>query len=81
MMAIIAGYSSCVTISACVTSVPMDRLSYLGIDFQAPWFFGAVMNLITDIALLIIPIPFLSQLQLSKKQIIALIGVFTLGAM
>jgi hypothetical protein len=49
------------------------------LSFEALWFFNASMNIITDIALLVLPMPLLSKLQLPRTQKIALMGVFAMG--
>lgn len=37
------------------------------------------MNIATDVALLILPMPLLSQLQVPRTQKVALMAVFTIG--
>lgn len=39
------------------------------------------MNIATDLALLIMPMPLLSQLQLPYTQKVALVGVFAIGGL
>ena len=39
------------------------------------------MNIATDLALLIMPMPLLSQLQLPRTQKFALVGVFAIGGL
>lgn len=51
------------------------------LSFEALWFFNASMNILTDLALLIMPMPLLSQLQLPRMQKIALVGVFAIGGL
>jgi len=48
-------------------------------DIYAFWFFSAGFNIVTDIALCILPIPTLVTLQLPRKQKYGLICVFLLG--
>lgn len=45
------------------------------------WFTNAGLNIATDFALLILPMPMLSHLQLPRKQKIGLIVVFSLGGL
>ncbi|KAF4930352.1 Satratoxin biosynthesis SC1 cluster protein 4 [Colletotrichum viniferum] len=49
----------------------MDRLAF--------WFSNAVLNIATDIIIVVIPIPLIRTLQISRKQKIALIMVFAVG--
>jgi hypothetical protein len=39
------------------------------------------MNIATDLTLLILPMPLLSQLHLPRRQKVALLGVFALGGL
>lgn len=39
------------------------------------------MNIATDLSLLVMPMPLLSQLQLPRTQKIALVGVFAIGGL
>lgn len=48
---------------------------------QPVWIGNAAMNIATDIAILVLPIPALSALQLPKKQKIGLMMVLALGGM
>ncbi|TKX22297.1 hypothetical protein C1H76_5587 [Elsinoe australis] len=45
----------------------------------AVWFSNAAINIVTDIAIFLLPMPALKQLQLPKKQKIGLMLVFALG--
>ncbi|EQB56978.1 hypothetical protein GCG54_00002953 [Colletotrichum gloeosporioides] len=49
----------------------MDRLAF--------WFSNAALNIATDIIIVVIPIPLIRTLQISRKQKIALIMVFAVG--
>ncbi|KAL1863285.1 hypothetical protein Plec18170_000118 [Paecilomyces lecythidis] len=85
MMGVVTAYSSWAIVSGYLTCVPVAKfwnptLKGHCLNFQALWFFNAAMNIITDTTLLIIPMPVLSHLQLPKKQKIALMGVFAVGA-
>lgn len=42
-------------------------------------FSNAAVNILTDIAVAVLPLPFLNQLQLNNKSKIALMIVFALG--
>lgn len=84
VMGIVALYTTWAVVSAYVNCVPVARFWDKSIDgtclsFEAVWFFNASMNIATDVALLFLPMPLLSQLQLPRLQKIALMGVFAVG--
>ncbi|KAJ5952351.1 uncharacterized protein N7479_010764 [Penicillium vulpinum] len=84
LMAIVAAYSSWAVVSGFVNCVPVAKFWNKGLPgnclkFEALWFFNAAMNITTDIALLLLPMPLLSKLQLPQTQKIALMGVFAMG--
>ncbi|CAG8904104.1 unnamed protein product [Penicillium egyptiacum] len=84
MMAIVATYSSWAFVSGFVGCVPVAKfwnkdLPGNCLSFETVWFFNASMNIITDIALLVLPMPLISKLQLPRTQKIALMGVFAIG--
>lgn len=86
VMAIVALYSSWAIFSGFVNCVPVAKFwdrSIKGhcLSFEALWFFNASMNIATDLALLIMPMPLLSQLQLPYTQKVALVGVFAIGGL
>ena len=73
--AFVSGYLNCVPVAKFWDrSIPGHCLS-----FEALWFFNASMNIATDLTLLLMPMPLLSQLQLPRLQKLALIGVFAIG--
>ncbi|KAK6429692.1 hypothetical protein LTR95_014158 [Oleoguttula sp. CCFEE 5521] len=43
------------------------------------WFTNAGINIVTDVAIVALPIPMIRQLKMAKRQKIALMGVFALG--
>jgi hypothetical protein len=51
------------------------------INLMAFWFFQASFNIISDIAIIILPIPVLNTLNLPKKQKYGLIFVFIMGGL
>ncbi|KAJ5782854.1 hypothetical protein N7457_004628 [Penicillium paradoxum] len=84
MMAIVATYSSWAIVSGFVNCVPVakfwnDDLPGNCLSFEAVWFFNASMNITTDVALLLLPMPLLSKLQLPRSQKLALMGIFAIG--
>lgn len=86
VMGIVAAYSAWAIVSGFVNCVPVakfwDReLPGHCLSFEALWFFNASMNIATDLTLLILPMPLITQLQLPKRQKFALMGVFALGGL
>lgn len=84
VMAVVATYSSWAIVSGYVNCVPVAKfwnhdLPGTCLNFEAVWFFNASMNIVTDVTLLILPMPLLVQLQLPRKQKVALMGVFAIG--
>ncbi|CAF9932568.1 MAG: hypothetical protein ALECFALPRED_005328 [Alectoria fallacina] len=75
------------TFIACVfecdlTSLYWDRTSYgLCIDMKAFLLSTAILNLFTDIAILILPISVVWKLQIKKSQKVAISGIFLLGGL
>ena len=51
------------------------------LNFLALWFVNATLNIITDVAILVIPLRIILAIQLPKKQKVWLVMVFTLGGM
>jgi hypothetical protein len=85
-MGIVISYSTWAIVSGFVNCVPVakfwDReLPGHCLSFEALWFFNASMNIATDLTLLILPMPLITQLQLPKRQKLALMGVFALGGL
>ncbi|KAJ5697772.1 hypothetical protein N7488_011456 [Penicillium malachiteum] len=84
MMAIVATYSTWAVISGFLNCVPVSRfwdrtVSGYCLNFDVVWFFNASMNIATDVTLLLLPMPLLSQLHLPRLQKIALMCVFAIG--
>ncbi|KAB8234665.1 hypothetical protein ETB97_004109 [Aspergillus alliaceus] len=84
MLGILGIYGSWAVLSAFLNCIPVARFwdktvpGYC-LDDKGLWFSNASMHIATDLAILIIPIPALSKLDLPKRQKIALITVFALG--
>ncbi|KNG80939.1 PTH11-like integral membrane protein [Aspergillus nomiae NRRL 13137] len=86
VMGVVALYGTWAVVSAFVNCVPVakfwDRtIAGSCLSFEAVWFFNASMNIVTDLTLLIMPMPLLSQLQLPRLQKFALMGVFAIGGL
>jgi hypothetical protein len=45
------------------------------------WFFNAAMNILTDLCVLVLPIPVLSHLRLPRRQKIGVIFIFATGGL
>ncbi|KAL2862335.1 PTH11-like integral membrane protein [Aspergillus lucknowensis] len=76
VMGIVTLYSTWAIITGFVNCVPVakfwDReIPGSCLSFEAIWFFNASMNIATDLILLVLPMPLISQLQLPKKQKLA----------
>lgn len=83
-MAIVALYGTWAVVSGYVNCVPVAKFWVHSLEghclsFEAVWFFNASMNIATDLALLAMPMPLLSRLQLPRMQKFALMGVFAVG--
>ena len=50
------------------------------INTFASWFANAIINIVTDLAIIVLPMPVVRRLRLPKKQKALLIGVFAFGA-
>jgi hypothetical protein len=51
------------------------------INQLAMWVTNAVINILTDFAIIILPIPVIQSLNLARRQKQALIGVFAVGVL
>ena len=51
------------------------------IDQFAMWFTNAAINITTDFAIIILPMPVIRRLQLGNRQKSALIGIFAVGGL
>ena len=51
------------------------------INQSAMWFSNAGVNILTDLAIIILPMPVLQRLNLAKKQKRALVVVFAIGGL
>lgn len=74
-------------LTSCVSCLPIpyywDRSVKGGhcIDLMAFWFSFSSFNIVTDLAVWLLPMPVLKNLQLPRKQKMSLIGVFALGGL
>ncbi|OJJ98722.1 hypothetical protein ASPACDRAFT_1889211 [Aspergillus aculeatus ATCC 16872] len=86
VLGIVAAYGTWAVVSGFLNCVPVSRfwdrtVSGYCLNFEAVWFFNASMNIATDVTLLVLPMPLLSQLQLPRAQKLALMGVFAIGGL
>ncbi|KAE8145951.1 integral membrane protein [Aspergillus avenaceus] len=84
MLGILATYGSWAVFSAFLNCIPVSKfwnpeLDGYCLSEKGLWFSNASMHIATDLAILVIPIPALSKLDLPKRQKVALITVFALG--
>ncbi|KAB8068775.1 integral membrane protein [Aspergillus leporis] len=84
MLGILATYGSWAVLSGFLNCVPVAKFWDRSIDGfclsdKGLWFSNASMHITTDLAILMIPIPALANLELPRRQKIALISVFALG--
>ncbi|KAG4425460.1 hypothetical protein IFR04_001379 [Cadophora malorum] len=81
-IALVAVYGLETVITAVITCIPVNAF-WLGGGSCIPkkflWFFNAAFNILTDIIILVLPMPVLSSLRLPLKQKIGLMFVFALG--
>ncbi|KAI4725042.1 hypothetical protein E4T49_07178 [Aureobasidium sp. EXF-10728] len=84
MMVFVAAYGTWSVVGSLLLCVPVhyfwDGLSAAHcMNFKAKWFSDATINIITDLILLSMPMPFLRGLNLPYRSKAGLIGVFALG--
>ncbi|KAK2793475.1 hypothetical protein FQN51_001232 [Onygenales sp. PD_10] len=75
LWAVVSGYLNCIP----VQKFWDDSLEGGCINMENLWLSNAIMHIVTDLALLAMPMPIISTLQLPKKQKFAVMGIFTLG--
>lgn len=85
-LAILATYGTWAVASGFLNCIPVARFwdpnvpGYC-LDMKALWFSNASMHILTDLAILIIPIPALKGLGLPLRQRVGVIGIFALGGL
>ncbi|KAI9046230.1 putative integral membrane protein [Aspergillus affinis] len=85
LIGFLALYGVWTIMSAWLNCIPVarfwdDSISGYCLDKKALWFSNAAIHIITDVIILIYPMPVLKNLQLPRRQKIALMAVFALGA-
>lgn len=86
MIGFLGLYGTWTIISAWASCVPLAKfwdptVPGFCLDKKALWFSNSAIHIITDILILIYPMPVLKSLQLPKKQKFALMAVFALGGL
>ncbi|KAL1862400.1 hypothetical protein Plec18167_005795 [Paecilomyces lecythidis] len=85
MIAVLATYGTWTVLTAWLNCVPVAKFwdpSIPGhcLSKEGLWFSNSGMHILTDIIILILPMPVLKSLQLPRRQKWALMGVFALGS-
>ncbi|KAF3388811.1 hypothetical protein F1880_003651 [Penicillium rolfsii] len=85
LMGLLAVYGTWTIVSAWANCVPLEKFWNPNVpgfcfDKKALWFSNSAIHILTDILILIYPMPVLKSLQLPKRQKLALMAVFALGA-
>lgn len=85
-IAFVSVYGIWCVVSAFLNCVPVAKFwnpSIPGYCLSKPalWFSNAAVHIATDLAILAIPLPALSALELPKRQKIALFAIFALGGL
>lgn len=87
LLILIAVYGACTMVGVIFSCTPIaffwDRTIPGGhcINLLAFWFSNATFNIVSDIAIVILPMPVLKSLHLPKKQKYSLIVVFAVGGL
>lgn len=86
LISFLAIYGTWTVISAWANCVPLAKfwdptVPGFCFDKRALWFSNSAIHILTDLLILIYPMPVLSSLQLPKRQKFALMGVFALGGL
>jgi hypothetical protein len=85
-MAIVVSYTIWTELGSIFACVPVrafwtKEAGAKCINQYATWFTNAAINILTDIALIILPIPVIRNLNLARRQKQALIGIFAVGGL
>ena len=85
MLAVVVLYGACAVLGSIFACTPVtsfwDQKNHQGhcINLMAFWFTNASLNIVSDVAIWILPMPALRSLQLPPKQKYSVIFVFALG--
>ncbi|CAG5158523.1 uncharacterized protein ALTATR162_LOCUS5122 [Alternaria atra] len=82
-MAVVIGYTIWTVFSSIFMCVPVRAFwtheKATCLNQFAVWFTNAAINIITDFAIILLPIPVIQKLNLGKRQKIGLISIFAIG--
>ncbi len=87
MLALVAVYGACTVLGSIVACLPVAYFwgkTIQGghcLNLMAFWFTNATFNIVSDIAICILPMPALKSLRLPRKQKYGLIIVFAMGGL
>lgn len=86
LIGFLAVYGTWTIVSAWANCVPLERfwdptVPGFCFDKKALWFSNSAIHILTDILILIYPMPVLKSLQLPRRQRFALMAVFALGGL
>jgi hypothetical protein len=84
-MAIVISYTIWTVFSSIFACVPVrafwTKESSICINQFAMWFTNAAINILTDLAIIVLPIPVIQSLNLMRRSKQALIGIFAVGGL
>ena len=85
LFAVVVGYTIWTVFGSIFACVPVQAFwtkeKARCIDQFAMWFTNAAINISTDFATILLPMPVIRRLQLGKRQKSALIGIFGVGGL
>jgi hypothetical protein len=86
MLAFLGTWGAIGTVVTAFICIPLSKfwnISQPGVcmNKEVPWFLSAGLQILTDIIILILPMPVLHSLQLPRRQKYALMVVFALGGL
>ena len=86
LIGFLVAYGTWTIVSAWANCVPLAKFydpSVPGFCFdkEALWFSNSAIHILTDLIILVYPMPVLRSLQLPRRQKVALMGVFALGGL
>lgn len=86
MLGAIAVYGTWTFLSAWLNCIPVakfwdDSIPGFCLSKEGLWFSNSAMHILSDVIVLVLPMPVLRSLQLPTKQKVALMGVFALGGL
>lgn len=85
LFAVVVGYTIWTVFGSIFACVPVQAFwtkeRARCIDQFAMWFTNAAINIMTDFAIILLPMPVIRRLQLGKRQKSALIGIFAVGGL